>query len=107
MPVLVMAKLGWNFKRDIFGLASIFFYFFEATRPQIRIGVAQTGSTGKVSGLVHAAPQGRESKKCPHARSERCAHNDKHKKMPHVSVRHRKKIRPGGPRLIWHRLYRF
>ncbi len=75
MPVLVMAKLCRNFKRDISGRASIFFYSFEAMRPRLRIGVAQAGSIRKLGGLVHAMSSGREAKKCPHADTERYAHN--------------------------------
>lgn len=107
MPVLVMAKLCRNFNRDISYLASLFFYFFEAMRPQIRIDIAQAGSSSKVDGLVSVMSSGRQAKERPHADTKRCDHNDKDQKMPHLSFRHRKKMRPGGPRLISDRLCKF
>ena len=81
MPILVVAELGWNFKRDFLGLGSIFFYFFHAPRPQITIGVAQAGTIGMIGGrgcrtygLVRMTYSRSESKQSPDADAERCAH---------------------------------
>ncbi|PYL10667.1 MAG: hypothetical protein DME33_00085 [Verrucomicrobia bacterium] len=78
MPILVVAKLRRNFKRDISGLASIFLYSFHAPRPQIGVGAVDGGGSSWVGGLIFQTYSGSESQQGPHARTEGQGHHDKH-----------------------------